>query len=152
MLYFAYGSNMDPDQMAARCPSSVAHGIGYLADHVLCFPRQSISRACGVASVRAEAGQHTWGVVYRMTMEDFTRLDTFEDFVPDRAAHLNGYMRETRHVHIDDSPVETHIYIANIEDAPPPPSLAYLTHMRIGARHHGLPAEYVAMLEALEHG
>ena len=31
VLYFAYGSNMDPDQMATRCPSTSAVGPARLA-------------------------------------------------------------------------------------------------------------------------
>ena len=152
MLYFAYGSNMDPHQMAQRCPASPAVGIGYLADHQLCFPRLSVERGCGVASVRAAPGERAWGVVYRMTEEDLAVLDTYEAYQPGRAAHLNGYNRQTMPVRIENEPVETLIYIAVEQEAPPLPSLAYLTHMRTGARHHGLPADYIALLDAFEHG
>jgi hypothetical protein len=56
MLYFAYGSNMDPDQMMERCPDAKLNGLGYLPDHILCFPRRSKNRGCGVSSVTSKIG------------------------------------------------------------------------------------------------
>ena len=50
MLYVAYGSNMDWEQMRARCPTARFVGIAELRDHELVFPRKSKKRRCGVAS------------------------------------------------------------------------------------------------------
>ena len=38
MLYFAFGSNLDPDQMRARCPAHQVVGMAVLRDHKLIFP------------------------------------------------------------------------------------------------------------------
>src|SRR5436309_7522291 len=38
MLYFAYGSNLDPEQMSARCPSHRVIGLAELKEHRLVFP------------------------------------------------------------------------------------------------------------------
>lgn len=67
VLYFAYGSNMDPEQLKTRCPDAELVGIGVLADHALCFPRRSNKRDCGVSSVAPVVGRETWGVVFRLT-------------------------------------------------------------------------------------
>ena len=37
-LYAAYGSNMDPAHMLARCPSSPVAGIGWLVHLITGFP------------------------------------------------------------------------------------------------------------------
>ena len=37
VLYFAYGSNLDPEQMASRCPSARVAFLARLADHRLDF-------------------------------------------------------------------------------------------------------------------
>lgn len=60
MLYFAYGSNMNWDQMRERCPSSRFLGIAALPDHRLAFTRGSPKRGCGVADVVAEARKSIW--------------------------------------------------------------------------------------------
>jgi hypothetical protein len=56
MLTFAYGSNMDWNQMRERCPSSRFVGIAVLRDHKLAFTRKSLKRGCGVADLIAEGG------------------------------------------------------------------------------------------------
>jgi len=90
MLYFAYGSNMDPEQMRQRCPNAEVAGIGFAADHSLCFPRLSTRRACGVASLRPHPGQAAWGVLYRLGEGDLARLDECEGFSSGRPADQNG--------------------------------------------------------------
>jgi len=56
MLNFAYGSNMNWNQMRERCPSSRFVGIAVLRDHKLAFTRESVNHGCGVADVVAEDG------------------------------------------------------------------------------------------------
>lgn len=151
MLYFAYGSNMDPVQMATRCPETRTVGISYLTDHALYFPRLSTGRNCGVASVRPEAGKTTWGVVYELHKNDLSNLDTNEGFKQERSANHNDYNRVMVEIMIDEKPHDALIYLAVEQETPPLPSLDYLTHMRTGAQHHGLPDHYLEFLDALPH-
>lgn len=151
MLYFAYGSNMDREQMKARCPDAELIGIGVMAEHALCFPRRSIKRNCGVSSVAPRQGQETWGVIYRLGPKDLAALDASEGFRSERAAELNSYNRVPVLVVIDDVPTEMVTYIAVDQKDAPLPSEAYLRHIREGARQHGLPAAYLDYLDALEH-
>ena len=51
MLYFAYGSNLNPDQMHHRCPEHSVVGLAALRDHRLTFPLTSHDWGGGVASV-----------------------------------------------------------------------------------------------------
>lgn len=66
MIYFAYGSNLDPAQMAERCPDSPFLAVARLDDHRLDFPRRSPIRRCAVASVVPSPGAVVWGGLYRM--------------------------------------------------------------------------------------
>lgn len=152
VLYFAYGSNMDPEQMMARCPDAELVGIGVLPDHALCFPRRSSMRNCGVSSVAPVPGRETWGVVFRLTAKDLASLDGSEGFRSERAASLNSYNRVPVVVSVDDVPTEMMTYVAIGQETPPPPNEAYLKHIRDGARHHGLPAAYLEYLDSIEHG
>lgn len=150
MLYFAYGSNMDPVQMKTRCRSSEVVGIAVLHDHQLCFPRLSKSRGCGVASVVASAGKQAWGVVYDLTPADAEALDASEGIRVGRDTSLNSYNRVEVAVLVGDVATMVSTYVALPQVRPPLPNLAYLTHLRVGARHHKLPEYYIALLDALE--
>ncbi|RWQ30026.1 gamma-glutamylcyclotransferase family protein [Mesorhizobium sp.] len=149
MLYFAYGSNLDPGQMKARCNKADVVGIAVLRDHELCFPRLSKTRKCGVSSVIPSAGKHTWGVVYKLWPKDADALDRHEGFKIGRDASLNSYNRVEISVLINDVATTVNTYIATPQDNPPLPSVAYLRHIRQGARHHKLPDDYVALLDLL---
>ena len=55
MIYFAYGSNLDPGQMAERCPAIAASALPGLPGHRLCFPRFSRTRRCASAGFEPRA-------------------------------------------------------------------------------------------------
>ena len=149
MLYFAYGSNMDPAQMRQRCPGSEAIGIGVLRGYALCFPRRSYTRGCGVASIEPAAEQEVWGVVYRLAAADLASLDSFEGYRADGPVHENRYNRVAITVEVDAVPTDVETYIAISQENPPPPNEAYLAQLRAGATHHRLPDEYRAFLAGL---
>ncbi|WP_051355376.1 gamma-glutamylcyclotransferase family protein [Mesorhizobium erdmanii] len=150
MLYFAYGSNMDPAQMKIRCRNSEVVGIAVLPEHELCFPRLSKNRGCGVVSVIPRAGKQAWGVLYQLTPEDADALDANEGFKVGRNTSLNSYNRVEVSVLVGGIPTIVSTYVAVTQETPPLPNLAYLTHLRDGARHHKLPEEYIALLDLLE--
>ena len=52
MLYLAYGSNMNADQMKNRCPNSEAINWGYLDGYKLVFDGYSSMRGGLVADIR----------------------------------------------------------------------------------------------------
>lgn len=71
-LYFAYGSNLDFDQMAARCPNAEYVGIATLKDHVLKLD------SAGYATVVAQPGAHVQGALWNLDRCDEAKLDGFE--------------------------------------------------------------------------
>jgi len=152
ILYFAYGSNMDPVQMRRRCPSSRFVDIARLADHSLAFTRRSARRRSGVADVIASNGDAVWGIVYRiLTSRDLEVLDRAEGYRPDRRRG-NSYARETFSVELGAAirrRASVQLYRARPMRTPPLPSDAYIGHLARGAAHWGLPAAYQAMLDSL---
>jgi gamma-glutamylcyclotransferase len=154
MDYFAYGSNLDPDQMAARCPSAAFAGRAVLEGHALAFTRWSTRRRCGVADVVPAPGGRVWGVVYTMSEADGLRLDGFEGYAPGRA--WNWYTRVERTVALDGDPqrplVATTYEVVERADVPFAPSRAYLDHLVRGAAHWQLPDAYQAHLRSIATG
>src|ERR1700691_1716592 len=63
-LYAAYGSNMDPAQMAERCPHSPQRGSGWLEGWRLAFGGEDIGWEGAMATVVEAAGQRVFVVLY----------------------------------------------------------------------------------------
>lgn len=94
-LYFAFGSNLDADQMSERCPGSHVFLPGTLASYRLAFiGKGSKWGAGGTATIEAAAGAsvHTPnnsvpGVLYRVTPQCVEALNGFENY-PTTYDHL----------------------------------------------------------------
>ena len=151
MLYFAYGSNMDWQQMRDRCPTARFVGVAALRDHRLAFTRRSIKRGCGVANVVPVEGQVVWGAVFELDDRDIGRLDAAEGYRLGRIK--NSYRREERHVFRDGDdkqPLAAAVYFGEPQEAPPLPNQDYKNLILVGARRWGLPEVYIRQLEAIE--
>lgn len=73
--YFAYGSNMDPDQMEKRCPAAVRVTRASLSGY------RFLINTRGVATLHKEKGAIVYGLIYRITPECERSLDKFEGVV-----------------------------------------------------------------------
>jgi hypothetical protein len=154
MLYFAFGSNLDPDQMGSRCPGAKVVGLAVLRDHRIGFPLYANSWGCGVASIQLAHGSNVWGVLLELTDEDMAALDGYEGYRGPGDQH-NVYDREQVTVELvrpDDGSIPRRVraaaYVARPSN-PSPPSRRYLDTILRGARHHRLPEEYIAKLAAI---
>ncbi len=78
--YFAYGSNMDRNQIVERCPNVIKIEIGLISNYRIDFTRKSITRNCGVADILESQDDVVWGIIYNITDEDFISLDRFEGY------------------------------------------------------------------------
>ena len=152
MLYFAYGSNMDPRQIRRRCPSSRFEGVALLPDHELAFTLRSRRRRCGVANVIPKMDNSVLGVLYRINRtHDWKVLDLAEGFRSDRK-RANRYTKSICSVQkLQGYPTEVSafIYIGIIEKSPPPPSRAYLNQMIAGVDQWRFPESYKQSLERI---
>jgi hypothetical protein len=140
--YFAYGSNMGAGVMARLCPNSTFVATARLPDYRLAFTRRSVRTGTGVADVVPEPGAETWGVLYELDPADRAALDRKEGL---------GWAYERLNVVVEtaagSAPAATYSVIAK-EPAEVPPSPAYAAALCAAARERGLPARYLAALEA----
>lgn len=157
MLYFAYGSNLDPTQMKQRCPGHKVVGLAALADHKISFPRTSHTWGGGVASIQLAHGATLWGMVFELTEADLAALDEYEGWQGPADQH-NVYDRELMFVELtrpEDGSfprrLRAWVYVARPSN-PAPPSRRYLDAVLAGARHHGLPEDHLVELEQTEVG
>jgi len=71
-LYFAYGMNTHPDQMAVRCPGAVSLGAAYLPGYRFVFRTHADVELADYNTVN--------GVLWQVTDDDLDALDLLEGF------------------------------------------------------------------------
>lgn len=146
ILYFAYGSNLCLTQMRQRCPGFQVAFRAVAEGWRLWFPRYSSNWRGGVASIERRQGENVWGVVYRLTGNDWESLNACEGFEPGRACPINSYCWGDLQVRDDSGRDQTvGAYFANPQ-GDHKPSRAYLKLIFRGAREHRLPPEYLRAL------
>ena len=73
-LYFAYGSNINLDQMQYRCPDATVYGQAVLDNYDLRF------RGSGVATVEPKEGACVYGLLWELTDKCEASLDRYEGY------------------------------------------------------------------------
>jgi len=137
-LYFAYGSNLCSPRMRERVPSAQSRGVARLDGRRLALDKPGRD-GTAKANLRPEAGSSVWGVVYALHREHWSALDACE----------RGYRRIEVSVSLGGAPIAVATYASELQTDDPVPSRAYKRFLVEGAREHGLPAHWVALLEAL---
>lgn len=77
-LYFAYGSNMDEQQMSDRKAPYYSKQKAVLPDYALAFNKRSIKDNSGKANIIAKKGSFVYGIVYELDKASFNNLIKFE--------------------------------------------------------------------------
>ena len=150
MLNFAYGSNLDKVQITKRCESAKFISIASLKGYQIAFTRKSKIGEYAVADVVKKKDSEVWGVIYEISEEDSSKLDAREGYSPVREKTENSYNREIIEVFENgdlSKPKKVSIYIAEKGENPGLPNKQYLDHILRGARHFGLPTDYIQRLE-----
>ena len=141
MRYFAYGSNMDPDQMARRCPGGRSLGKALLRGYRLVFTWDSARWQGGVGHVIEDPDDAVWGVLWDLDDEHVASLDVYEGIAD------GIYRQGTVTVEHDGAMVEALIYFSN-DDRELRPSRRYVRALMRGAVAHGFPDDYVERIRA----
>lgn len=102
-LYFAYGSNINLDQMRYRCPDATVYGQAVLDNYDLRF------RGSGVATVEPKEGACVYGLLWELTDKCEASLDRYEGYP-------RLYIKQTLEVRtFDGQRVPVMAYIMNPE-------------------------------------
>ena len=150
--YFAYGSNLDPDQKTKRTGTIREQHRARLDGYRFAFNKLAFKKPSGkevaYANVVPDPQSCVWGVVYRCNPEAMAALDGYEAI---GSGHRGHYVRETVTVQLDSGErVEADIYIAHpswVRDGLQPPD-DYLEKILRGAQHHGLPEDCIRFIES----
>jgi gamma-glutamylcyclotransferase (GGCT)/AIG2-like uncharacterized protein YtfP len=131
LKYFAFGSNMDLEQMAHRCPQARVVSPGILKGY------QFRINSRGVATMIPLPGARTYGLIWEITPQDCRHLDRYEGVAS------GYYYREE--VAISTPAGERHSCLTYIaaEETPGAPRQGYLERIIHWAERHGLPRDYI---------
>lgn len=122
-LYIAYGSNMNIEQMARRCPTAKVVGTSLLEDWRLRFMGSDHS---SVATVEQSAGDKVPALVWELQPKDEAALDVYEGYP-------RLYRKEKMFVRIGKEIRLAMIYIMNADLYPyGNPSRSYFETIRDG--------------------
>jgi len=135
VAYFAYGSNMWSEQMAARCPGVTRPTAACLRGWRLVINER------GVATIVLDSLAEVHGVVWRVTDEHLATLDRLEGVGEGR------YDRTSVDVTVgEDATVRAEVYV-DPRCTPGPARVGYRERLISGAVEHGLPDAYRAFLD-----
>ena len=144
--YFAYGSNMHPERLSRRVPSSECIDVASLTGYRLCFHKigRDQSAKCNILHTGDEA-DCIYGVIYLIDPEEKTFLDEAEGLG-------HGYDLANMQIATEQAVHDVFCYLANHQyiDDNLLPFDWYHQLVVTAARYHGLPESYISAITAIE--
>ena len=139
MLYAAYGSNLDPTQMAERCPHSPLRGTGWLTGWRLTFGGEGWDGA--LPTVVEEPGAQVFVAIFDVTAADESVLDEWE------SATTELYRKVRLRVATLEGEQTAWVYVLNDFEGGMPSALT-IGILADAAEAAGAPSDYVDDLRA----
>lgn len=130
-LYLAYGSNLNLEQMANRCPTAKVVGASQINDRRLLFRGAHVG---AVATIEPCKGDNVPVLVWEITPADEAALDRYEGW-----PFL--YRKETVKVKLDGKTVKAMVYIMNDGRPLGQPSCYYYSTILEGYKSAGFDVE-----------
>ncbi len=147
ILHFAYGANMNPDQINARCSRPKVVGAACLTDYSLAFFEHSRVWDGGMETVVPDPGHELWGVLYELSVADGDGLDGWQDVrIDGTGAYFHYPVTVTDR---DGKAWQAAIYKKDVRGRPRPPSRECLAFIVQGAVANGLPGGYIEELRRI---
>ena len=132
-LYIAYGSNLNLEQMANRCPGAKVVGASEIKDYKLTF--RGPDNGC-FATIEPSKGGSVPILLWQISENDEKELNIYEDW-PDL------YRKETMEVTVNKEKVNGMVYIMNEGRFLNKPSDKYYSTILEGYMSAGFDVEYL---------
>lgn len=126
-LYIAYGSNINLEQMAFRCPYSRVVGVSEIKDHELEFR--------GVATIIPKENASVPVLIWELDERDLPTLNRYEGYP-------RLYRQEKMDFELDGKSYKGMAYLMNRGEISPPNQQYYNTILQ-GYRENGLDESYL---------
>jgi len=136
-FYIAYGSNLNLEQMALRCPTATIYGIGMLINWKLTFRSM---RGPAFATIEPSTGSQVPVIIWKIDKTSEKALDNYEGFP------LFYYKRDIK-VKMDNGRHLTGmVYIMNRKAVPGIPTKKYISTIAQGYLDNNLSIDYLMNL------
>lgn len=139
MLYAAYGSNLDPQQMIVRCPHSPLRGTGWLVGWRITFGGEGWDGS--LPTLVEEPGSQVFVGLYDVTDADEAALDQWE------SATTGLYRKVRLRVATLDGEAPAWVYVLNDFEGGIP-SARTIGTLADAAEVAGAPADYLKDLRS----
>ncbi len=153
MKCFAYGSNLNPQEIKKTCPSYTFLCVAKLTCHKIAFTRRSQNRQCGVADIVYSENSEVLGVVYNIDNQgEIDELDKREGYKL-KDPKNSAYRRVDITVYDvkNDAPMNVETYeVVKKEFDKYKPNPDYRDLIIAGAEHWKLPKDYIEKLKNIE--
>ena len=132
-LYVAYGSNLNIEQMAHRCPDAQIVGSGAIPGYALKYRG---SKTGAYATIVPKRGGRVPVVVWKISHNDESALGVYEGFP-------RFYYKKRMHVYLDGycKGIYAMAYVMNDRAKPGTPSNYYISTIMMGYQENGLDIE-----------
>ena len=137
MLYAAYGSNINLEQMKFRCPNNKVIGKGYIKDYKLAFNYH--------ADIILFKGSEVPVLFWEIDKEDWKNLDRYEGYP-------NYYVKQTVKAVFEDKEIECIVYVmTQYYDCLVAPSYDYFNTILCGYEENKMDCRFLikAVVESL---
>ena len=135
---------MDAKRLGERIPAAVSMGSGLLRGwRFVC--NKTGSDGSAKANIERDPDGEVWGVIYRFAEADLVKLDLFEGGY--RRLHVKVVRPNGEH---GEQVFECTTYFSHRITEGQLPFGWYKRHMLTGAEDHGLPADWLDMLRAID--
>jgi gamma-glutamylcyclotransferase (GGCT)/AIG2-like uncharacterized protein YtfP len=139
VLYAAYGSNLDPHQMARRCPHSPLRSTGWLAGWRITFGGEGWDGP--LPTLVEDSDEQVFVALYDVTPTDESDLDQWE------SADTGLYRKVRVRVATLDGELTAWVYVLNDFEGGTPSAMT-LGILADAAEAAGAPDDYVAELRS----
>ena len=126
-LYLAYGSNINLEQMARRCPNSKVIGTAMIPDYELEFR--------GVATIVPKKGAEVPVLMWEIDQQDEINLNHYEGFP-------RLYRKEVFEMEVNGKIREGMAYLMNYKGIAPP-TAQYYNGIKKGYEDNGMDTKYL---------
>lgn len=126
-LYLAYGSNINLEQMARRCPNSKVIGTAMIPDYELEFR--------GVATIVPKKGAQVPVLMWEIDQQDEINLNHYEGFP-------RLYRKEIFEIEVNGKVREGMAYLMNYRGIAPP-TAQYYNGIKKGYDDNGMDTKYL---------
>ena len=144
VIYFAYGTLLEIDEIHKFCPTAESLGIFRLKGYRLGFAACGPDPSSGGCTLVKDPANTMYGILYKMPVQERQNLDKASGYDTGLWAKIDITVVDN-----NDEPVAANTSVIPKPSGPHAPPPSYTRPIIAGAKSIPLPADYIAQLETI---